>query len=279
MLILDHPYDTRNHYPPGPYPERQAFIEMGPANYMGTTYGTYMVGGPGSEYAGYPKPMAAPHHTTPEYYYPDNRGGVAVQRVAMPHGEYQERRDAGPYPDVAQRQYSMEQRPYPPSYPPPRPPYPPEQRPRSSYNPGHPQHFQGPLQTGRVPTSPNPHQGSPQFREPTATSGYLPRSRDEGSPLPATYHSSPQSRGTGTSIHDGMGEEPPRRTSPISGESDISSMGRSTPVVRENQSSRGSAEDRGPTGQGNTVKVETEAVPPKSNSDLWQLVSAATDKE
>ena len=281
MLISDHPYDTRSHYPPGPYLERQPYIEVGAANYMGGTYGPYMAGGPGSEYANYPKPMAAPHHPTPEYYYPDNRGGPAVQRVAMPHGEYQERRDVGPYPEAAQRQYPNDQRPYPGSYPSPRPPYPPEQRPRSSYNPGHPQQFQGPSQTGRLPTPPHPPQGSPQYREPTSTSGYLPRSRGEGSPPhnTTTYHSSPQSRGTGTSIHEGMREEPQRRTSPDSGESDVSSMGRSTPVVRENRSSRGSAEDRGPMGQGDPVKVETEPVPPKSNSNLWQLVSVATDEE
>lgn len=284
LIISDHPYNSRSHFPSGTYQERPAFTEMVPGNYMGGAYSGYVAGSPPSDYIGYPKSMAAPHHPASEYYYPDNRGGMTVQHVPLSHGEYEERREGVSYPEVPLRQHPVDQRSYASSYPPPRSQYPQDQRPLSAYSPSHLQHNQEPLPPGRQSTPPQPVQGSPRYREAASTPAYYSRFRSEDSPhhnSPA-YHPSPQNR-TPSNIHDGMGDEAHRRTSPISGGSDISSMGRSTPVARETQSSRGSADDQGLLTQGGPVRngtsVEVEQVPPKSNSNLWQLVSVATDDE
>ena len=295
LTILVHPYQ-RTQYSSTPYFDRPPPSEMLPPGYAGPPYGSFVPGThPPPEYAVPPNYGKVPTHTQQiDYYYPsESRGGQPPPPSAPPYPDYHERQPK-PYPEPQARHHVEEARLYPAAYP--RDTirnvhYVPESRPGSSYSVGPPQQQYYTPQPHPMRQSPQiqPQRGPPYYPEP-ASASHL---RSRGDPSPQGQHApSPHqypSHGRRESRHsiNAILEEG-RRPSPMPisrPASQNSSMERNSPIVRANPSSRDSEESSANVrlpplrnGSNGERQSEAEQSQAKSNSNLWKLVSAATDE-
>jgi hypothetical protein len=255
MLTPDHPYQRPNQPYPPTYHDRPGYTPemMSPYSHGGPPYNPshapeYMPQNYGKQ----------PPSQTGEYYYPDNRGAPPPTGAQFPN-----------YPERRPKSYETQPqgRPYPPENPYPhypterKPSYVPDQRPPPQY---YQQQQPAPPQRGYYQEPPPERTLEPQHGQPT----YQPERRE-------SRHS----------INALLSSEEGRKPSPFSdsiaraGSDTASSMGRSTPLATrpEDQEMEDPNVKLPPLRNGS--KFEEQPAQGRSNSNLWKLVSVATDEQ
>ena len=230
-----------------------------------------------------------------DYYYPPDQRRVAPPQHPSPYPTYSDRR-VRIYPEQNPRQYPSERSPY-PIYPStdqaPKSRYSSESRPPTIQHSGHPPPYYAPPSQSmrRSPQELNPREGPYYYQDTTVSShGAAVRaevshhSQQNGS----NSHYPPERRESRHSINAILSEEG-RRPSPLSsrpGSETSSSMGRSASMGQGDPPDRDIMEEATASvrlpplrhGSSGEYKNDGEQPQPRSNSNLWKLVSVATEQ-